>query len=57
MPVGKQKIENCTNFSQRGQLSVRAMFGMATLIDPGEFTGKRRTAGFTSEELKEKKND
>ena len=57
VPIGKHFIRNCTNFNQKGRLGIQAMFGMATMIEPGEITGKRRIAGFTSEELKEKKDD
>jgi hypothetical protein len=57
---GRQKISRCSKFMVKGQMGIEEMYGMATLIDPGQFTSKRKLAGFTSEELtneKVKRND
>ena len=54
---GKHKIDKCSRFSPKGQLSVDDMFAIAKLIEPGEITTRRKTAGFTSDELKEKKDE
>jgi hypothetical protein len=55
--IGKHCIKACTSFNKKGELSLSAMFSIATLIEPGEITGKRREAGFMSKELKEEKDE
>lgn len=40
-PLGASRITQCSNFAERGQLSLRTMFDMAVLID-----APKRKAGF-----------
>ena len=55
--TGRKIVRNCSEFSQKGELSMQAMFSIATMIEPGEITTRRKTAGFTSQELKEDEDD
>jgi hypothetical protein len=50
---GKNKIRNCSNYTRKGEMSLRDMYKMATLIDPDCM---KDTPGFITPKKKENKN-